>query len=446
MYDHVGFGFHRYSTDIEWLVPHFEKMLYDQATLSIAYVEAYQAAGKKQYAEVAEQVFSYVLRDMTSPEGGFYSAENADSEGEEGKFYVWTWEEIKTILGNRQAEVFLRFYGVTEGGNFEGARNILHVSKKLEEFAKGEGIESEKLKRSLEESREKLFAAREKRVHPSKDDKILTDWNGLMIAAMAKGAQALDKQEYARAASRAADFLLKNLRRPDGRLLHRYREGEAAIPGYLDDYAFLVWGLLELYQATFETRYLREAITFTNEMLTIFWDEKDGGLFFTGEDAEKVLARTKEVYDGAIPSGNSIALLNLVRLGRMTANEEFEKKAEALMRSYGGQVNRSPTAFAQFLVGVDFALGPTKEIVIAGKSDQGDTKKMLRAIHQRFLPRQVLILHPDDENKETIEELASFVKEQYSIDGKATAYVCENNACKLPTTNVEEMISQIESE
>jgi uncharacterized protein YyaL (SSP411 family) len=446
MYDQLGFGFHRYSTDVRWLVPHFEKMLYDQAMLAIACVEAYQATRKAEYAETARQVFTYVLRDMTSPEGGFYSAENADSEGEEGKFYVWTQEEIRQILGDRQADVFSRFYGVTEGGNFEGARNILHVSKNLDEFAKSEVIQPENLKETLEESREKLFRLREKRIHPSKDDKVLTDWNGLMIAALAKGAQAFDQPDYADAAARAADFLLKNLRRPDGRLLHRYREGEAAIVGYLDDYAFLIWGLLELYEATFQTRYLKEAVTLANDMLKIFWDEKDGGFFFTGEDAEEVLARTKEVYDGAIPSGNSVALLDLIRLGRMTANEEFEDKATALMRAFGGQITRSPTAFAQLLVGVDFALGPTKEIVIAGGLGQEDTKKMLGAIHQRFLPRQVLIFHPEDENREAIEQLAPFVKEQNSIDGKATAYVCENYACKIPTTKVEQMISQIESE
>jgi uncharacterized protein YyaL (SSP411 family) len=446
MHDHLGFGFHRYSTDAKWLVPHFEKMLYDQAMLAVAYVEAYQATGKTEYAETARQLFTYALRDMTSPDGGFYSAENADSEGEEGKFYVWTQDEIKKILGERQADVFLRFYGVTERGNFEGSRNVLHIDTRIEELAKKEGMTPEELREILDKSRGMMFAARKKRMHPSKDDKILTDWNGLMIAAMAKGAQALDRPDYAQVAGSAADFLLKNLRRSDGRLLHRYREGEAAIPGYLDDYAFLIWGLLELYQATFETRYLTEAVTLTDDMLKIFWDEKEGGFFFTGDDAEKVLARTKEVYDGAIPSGNSVALLDLLRLGRMTAKEELEEKAAALMRSFGGQITRSPTGFTQFLIGVDFALGPTKEIVIAGQLDGEDTRRMLRAIGQRFLPRQVLILHPGDEKREAIEQLASFVKEQYSIDGKATAYVCENYACELPTTNVDEMISRIESD
>jgi uncharacterized protein YyaL (SSP411 family) len=446
VYDHLGFGFHRYSTDVRWLVPHFEKMLYDQAMLAIAYVEAYQATGKAEYAETARQIFAYVLRDMTSAQGGFFSAENADSEGEEGRFYVWTMEEIKDILGERQGDVFSRFYGVIEAGNFEGSRNILHVGEELDEFAKSEGMEPGELRKGLEESRGKLFRAREERIHPSKDDKILTDWNGLMIAALAKGGQALNEPRYADAAARAADFLLKNLRHPDGRFLHRFRGGEAAIPGYLDDYAFLIWGLLELYQATFEVSHLREAVMLTDEMLKIFWDEKNGGLFFTGEDAEEGLARAKEVYDGAIPSGNSAALLNLVRLGRMTSNEEFEKKAEALMWAFGGQITRSPTAFAQFLVGVDFALGPTKEIVIVGGLDQEETKTMLAAIHERFLPRQILILRPNDESREVVEQLAPFVKGQNSIGGKTTAYVCENYACKLPTTEIDEMISQIESE
>jgi hypothetical protein len=446
MYDHLGFGFCRYSTDAQWLVPHFEKMLYDHATLAIAYIEAYQATGKKQYAEVAEQIFTYVLRDMNSPEGGFYSSENADSEGEEGKFYVWSEKEIKDILGEEEGYLFCRFYGVTDRGNFEGEKNILHVTKTIEDFAKEEGIKPERLSEILDKSREKLFRDRERRVHPSKDDKILTDWSGLMIAAFAKGAQALDEPKYADVASRAADFLLNNLRRSDGWLLHRYREGEAAIPGYLDDYAFLVWGLLELYQTTFQICYIKEALALTNQMVEIFWDDQKGGFFFTGQDAEEVLARTKQVHDGAIPSGNSVALLNLLRLGRMTANQEFEKKADAAMQSIGGQVVRSPIGFTQLLVGLDFALGPTREIVITGEAKEENTKKMLGAIHQRFLPRKVVLLHPDGEEGEAIERISPYLREQGKVDGKATAYICENYACKLPTTDIEQMIFLIESD
>jgi uncharacterized protein YyaL (SSP411 family) len=446
VYDHLGFGFCRYSTDAFWLVPHFEKMLYDQATLAIAYIEAYQATGKKQYAKVAKQIFTYVLRDMTSPEGGFYSSENADSEGEEGKFYVWSEKEIKDILGEKEGNLVCRFYSVTERGNFEGGRNILHVARTIDEFSREEGTELERIKEILGKSREKLFRVRKQRVHPSKDDKVLTDWNGLMIAALAKGAQALDEPKYAEAASNAVDFLLNNLRRSDGRLLHRYREGEAVIPGYLDDYAFLIWGLLELYQTTFQIRYLKEALNLTNQMIEIFWDEQNGGFFFTGQDTEEVLARTRQVHDGAIPSGNSVALLNLLRLGRMTANQEFEKKADAAMQSIGGQVNRSPTGFTQLLVGLDFALGATREMVIAGEVKEKKTKEMLRAVYQCFLPRKVLLLHPDGEDGKAIEQIAPFVKDQGKVDGKATAYICENYACKLPTTDIEHMIALIESD
>jgi uncharacterized protein YyaL (SSP411 family) len=445
MYDHLGFGFHRYSTDSKWLVPHFEKMLYDQAMLAIAYIEAYQATGKEQYAEVARQIFSYVLRDMTSPEGAFYSSENADSEGEEGKFYAWTQDEIKAILGNQKGDLFCRFYGVTEKGNLEEGRSVLHIEKPIEEFAIEEGMAVHELNKTLKQSRKRLFAAREKRIHPSKDDKVLTDWNGLMIAALSKGSQALNKPEYADAARKAADFLLQELRRKDGRLLHRYREGEAALPAFLDDYTFVVWGLIDLYQATFEARYLQEALALTDDMLRLFWDDTDGGLYFAGSDGEELIARMKDAYDGAIPSGNSVASLNLLRLGRMTMRQELEKKAEKAIESFGKTINSSPTAFSQFFIALDFAVGPVKEIVIAGNLLKEDTNQMLDAVRSRFLPRKVLILHPEGGEGKAIEKIVPFVKHQNKINGKATAYVCESYACKAPTTDIRKMISHIES-
>jgi uncharacterized protein YyaL (SSP411 family) len=443
MYDHLGYGFHRYSTDSKWLVPHFEKMLYDQAMLAIAYIEAYQVTGKEQYAEVARQIFIYVLRDMKASEGAFYSSENADSEGKEGKFYIWTQEEIEATLGKQKGNLFCRFYGVTKKGNLEEGKSVLHIKKPVEEFARDEGMAPDELKKILEQSHKKLFAAREKRIHPSKDDKILTDWNGLMIAALSKGAQALNKPEYADAARKAADFLLKELRRKDGRLMHRYREGEAALPAYLDDYAFLVWGLVDLYEATFEARYLQEALALTDDMLRLFWDDKDSGLYFTGSDSEKLIARMKDAYDGAIPSGNSVASLNLLRFGRMTMREELEKKAEQAMESFGKTISRSPPAFSQLLIALDFAVGPTREIVIAGNLLQEETNQMLDAVRRRFLPRKVLILHPEGEEGKAIEKIVPFIKHQNKINGKATAYVCESYACKAPTTDVAKMISHI---
>jgi hypothetical protein len=303
----------------------------------------------------------------------------------------------------------------------------------------------QELKKILDQSRQRLFASREKRIHPSKDDKILTDWNGLMIAAFSKGAQALNEPEYADAARKAADFLLKELRRKDGRLLHRYREGEAALPGYVDDYAFLVWGLIDLYETTFEARYLQEALTLTDDMLKLFWDDKEGGLYFTGADNEKLIARMKDVYDGAIPSGNSVASLNLLRLGRITMRQELEEKAEQAIESFGKTISRSPTGFSQFLIALDFAVGPTKEIVIAGDLHQEDTNLMLHTIRRRFLPVKVLILHPEGEEGKAIEKIIPFIKGQNKINEKAAAYICENYTCKLPTTDVQKMISFIES-
>jgi uncharacterized protein YyaL (SSP411 family) len=445
LYDHLGFGFHRYSTDARWLVPHFEKMLYDQAMLAIAYSEAYQATRKPQYAEVAEGIFEYVRRELTSPDGAFYSAEDADSEGEEGKFYVWSYEEVESILGKENGDLFCRFFGITKEGNFEKGKNVLHAQRAVDEFVAELNTSVEVFRPVLESARRELFRSREKRVHPFKDDKILTDWNGLMIAALAKGTQALGKPEHADAARRAADFLLKRLRDENGRLLHRYREGEAAVLGYLDDYAFLVFGLIELYEATFEVNYLKEALSLTKDMLELFWDEDRSGFYFSGRDSESLIARTREIHDGAIPSGNSIAALNLLRLGRMTMQDELEGKARALMESFSGTVGRSPSSFAQLLTALDFTLGPTKEIVIAGEMDDRNTQKMLAAVRERFLPGKIIIFHPEDGTGQEIERIVPFVKNQNTVEEKATAYVCENYSCNLPTTVIAEMISLIEA-
>jgi len=441
--DHLGYGFHRYSTDRKWLTPHFEKMLYDQAMLAIAYIEAYQATKKESYAEVARGIFNYVLRDMTSPDGGFYSAEDADSEGEEGKFYVWTPEEVKRIIGEKAGDIFCRFYGVTKAGNFEGGRSILNIETPIEIFAQKEGIELARLKKILEESRRKLFTERQKRVHPHKDDKILVDWNGLMIAALAKGAQVFENEEYARSAARCADFILKRMRRQDGRLLHMFRDGASPLPGYLNDYAFLIWGLIDLYESTFEVKYLKEAVSLNEEMLKLFWDEKEGGLFFSGEGNEELIIKRKETYDGATPSGNSVAALNLLRLGRMTAKDTFERKADELINAFSSVVEGHPTGYSQFLIAVDFAIGPSKEIVIAGEPGHEDTMEMLMAIRSEFFPRKVVLLHPGGKDGEEIENLSPFLKEQRAIGGKSTAYVCENYTCKLPTTNIKELIQQL---
>ncbi len=447
IYDHVGFGFHRYSTDSGWLVPHFEKMLYDQAMLAVAYTEAYQATEKSQYAKTAQEILAYVLRDMTAPNGGFYSAEDADSEGVEGKFYVWSAEEINRALEADEADLLERAFNIKLSGNFgEEATgkltgfNILHLKESFSEVASVLKLSQEQLEEVLERARTKLFAVREKRIHPGKDDKILTDWNGLMIAALSKGAQAFDRPEYADAARKAADFILQTMRDPEGKLLHRFRDNEAALPAHADDYSFLIWGLLELYEAGFDVRYLEGAVELNNEFIAHFWDNEGGGFYFTADDSEQLLVRNKEIYDGAAPSGNSVATLNLLRLARITANADLEQKAEIVARTFSGNINQFPSAYTQMLVALEFALGPSYEVVIAGRAEADDTQAMLRELRRVFIPDKVVLLRPVDGDLPEIARLAGYTTEQVSLEGKATAYVCANYQCELPTTNSDKML------
>ncbi|MFC1991805.1 thioredoxin domain-containing protein [Chloroflexota bacterium] len=452
IYDHVGFGFHRYSTNSHWLVPHFEKMLYDQALLATAYTEAYQATGKEEYGRTANEIFNYVLRDMQFPEGGFYSAEDADSEGEEGKFYVWTLSEIREVLSDAEVDLTAKVFNILESGNFTsevGGRangaNILHLSKSVTELAADLNMPEEDLRKGTEAIREKLFTCRKKRVPPQKDDKILTDWNGLMIAALAKGGRVLNEPRYADAARHAADFIVTNLRTPEGRLLHRYRNGQAAVPANLDDYAFMVYALLELYETTFEVDYLRLALDFNQVLMGHFWDEDDDGFYFTADDAENLLVRRKEIYDGAIPSGNSVAMLNLLRLGRITADAELEQRAVRIGAAFSETVRQLPVAHTQLLVALDFAVGPSYEVVIVGNSNLNDTKEMVSAIHQHFIPNKVIILRPTEEAAPRIDNIASFVRHNSASNDKATAYVCLNYKCKLPTTDINIMLGLLDS-
>ncbi|MCF8039990.1 MAG: thioredoxin domain-containing protein [Desulfohalobiaceae bacterium] len=361
VFDQLGFGFHRYSTDKEWLVPHFEKMLYDQAMLSLAYLEAFEATGNAFYADTADEVFSYVLRDLTSLEGVFFSGEDADSEGVEGKFYVWSTSEIRDILPEKEAEVVIKAYNLKDEGNFRDeatrqltGRNILHqLSTDLLKTAGDLGLSFEDVQILLDQARRKLFAAREKRIRPLLDDKVLTDWNGLMIAALAFGGKTLEREDYSLAASRAADLLLEKMRDNEGNLLHRYKDGEAGIPGFLDDYAFLAWGLLNLAEATGNMRYLTAASELTRKMLLHFRDEEQGGLFLSADYAETVLVRTREFYDGAIPSGNSAALMNIVRLIRAGENTGLQQEMQGLVQAFSGLIQSQPTGFTYFLCGLD---------------------------------------------------------------------------------------------
>ncbi len=450
IYDQIGFGFHRYSTDKQWLVPHFEKMLYDQALLSLAYTEAFQATGKTRYKETVQEILTYILRDMTSPEGGFYSAEDADSEGEEGKFYLWEEEEIIKILGS-DANLAIQIFTVKKTGNFIDSvtnempgSNILHLSKTWSDLAKENNITEKELRQIVDASRKKLFEVREKRIHPYKDDKILTDWNGLMIAAFARASQALQEPQYAKAAEKAANFILLKMKSKDGSLLHRYRDGEAKLPAHVDDYAFFIWGLLELYEATFDPAWLKAAIGLNQYLIAHYWDNKNGGFFFTSNQGEALITRTKEIHDGAVPSGNSIAMNNLLRLGRITANPDLEKKAAQIAKSFSSSVRSAPSAYTMLMQAVDFAIGPSYEIVIAGNPEADDTKNMLKELGKRFVPNKVVLMRPTSGEEPDISKIAEFTKYQKSLDGKATAYVCLNYLCKTPTTDPAKMLELLQ--
>ena len=442
VYDQVGYGFHRYSTDARWRLPHFEKMLYDQAMLSMAFLEAFQATGKTLYAETAGEIFTYVLRDLKAPGGGFYCAEDADSEGEEGKFYQWTESEIREALDPDEAALVIETFGIEKDGNFldeatrqRTGRNVLFLARSPEEAARA----------MLEGAREKLFRARERRVRPGRDDKILTDWNGLMIAAMAKGAQVLDRPDWAEAAAEAARFVLTRLRDERGRLLHRYREGEAAVPGMLDDYAFLIWGLLELYEASFEAGTLKTALELADNTIDHFLDEKDGGFFFTADDGEEILFRQKDSYDGAIPSGNSVIMLDLLRLSRITGRSDLEQKAIGVSRAFARNIGQIPSAYSQLMVALEFLAGPQFEIVVAGKPGAQDTQAMLDAVRRSFLPNRVLLLRPQGAGSGAIAAIAPYTKDMKAEGGRATAYVCRNFACAKPVRTVEEMLGLLKA-
>jgi hypothetical protein len=443
IFDQIGFGFHRYSVDKEWLVPHFEKMLYDQALLAMAYTEAYQATGQLEFARVAREVFSYVIRDMTSPDGGFYSAEDADSEGKEGLFYLWTPQEVEKHLGKDLGDLFCRFYDITGAGNFEEGRSIPHMPVSFEAFAARQAMDSARLDSLLTDARDRLFGVREKRIHPLKDDKILTSWNGLMIAALAKANQVLGDQAYGQAARRAAAFILKHLKTSRGRLLRRYRQGEVAHPGYLDDYAFLVWGLIELYEATFDISYLEEAVGLNERMIDIFWDKEGGGLYFTGKGNEPLITRSKEIYDGALPSGNSVAALNFLRLARLTGNLDLEKRSEQLTGAFATQVVDQPIAYTQLLAALDFMIGPSQEIVVAGDPALETTRAMLEAVQRRFLPNKVLLLRPQGVEGNRLTALSPFVEGMAPIDDQPTVYICEQYACQAPIRDMGQLASAL---
>jgi uncharacterized protein YyaL (SSP411 family) len=426
IHDQLGGGFHRYSTDAEWRMPHFEKMLYDQAINARAYLEAYQATNDPDDAAVARDIFAYVVRDLTASDGAFYAAEDADSEGEEGRFYLWSREEIVAVLGKDRGSLVADFYGVSA----PQVHTTLQVSTPADAFAKQHSLDSGAFRVTLGKANRALFTARSKRARPLRDEKIITAWNGLMISSLAYGSAVLSDPEYATAAARAADFILTHMQR-DGRLLRSFRNQPASTPGYLDDYASLILGLSDLYAATFDVHWLRESDRLSRDMLRLFADPATGGLRYTAVDHESLIASNDDAYDGALPSAQSLAALALLRLGRLTMNETFERRGRAVLAANSQSVSQAPQAHTQMLMALDVVLGPTKEIVIAGAADADATRTLVTTVRHRYLPRTVLALHPPSDG--AIEALIPFLKTQTMIDGKPAAYVCEKYVCKLPT-------------
>jgi uncharacterized protein len=425
VYDQVGFGFHRYSTDPAWRVPHFEKMLYDQALLCMAYVDAWRATGNDFYRRTAEEICAYILRDMTSPEGGFFTAEDADSEGEEGKFYLWTRADLEQALSSDDLQSFRATYRTEGDGE-------LILYRDPAEFAAPGRIE------------QVLFKHRQSRQRPSLDDKVLTDWNGLMIAALARAGAAFEEPLLRDAASRAAEFLLQRVVDASGRLLHRYRDGEAAITGFADDSVFLSWGLLELYEATFEPRWLAEAIRCMDDALSRFWDPSAGGFFQTADGAAGVPgSRSRPLIDGVIPSANSAGAYVLTKLAEITAREKYRAHAESIIRLYPREAPANGLSFAFFLSALDFFLGPSFQVVVAGNPEDQEARAMLRHLNRRYLPNVSVVFRPTGEQASEIVRIAPYTASQNLVNGKATAYVCMGWACELPTNDPAVMLRHL---
>jgi len=431
IYDHIGFGFSRYSVDPKFLVPHFEKMLYDNALLAIAYTEAYQITGKEKYREIAEEILTYCLRDIEHPEGGFYSAEDADSEGEEGKFYLWSKEEVIFLLGEETGELFCRVYDISEEGNFEGKNIPNLVSEDLETFAKRRGMDPDALKKKLDMARKTLFLEREKRVRPFKDDKILLSWNGLMIAALAICGRIMGKKEFLVAAEKAFRFIESHLF-INGRAMVRFREGEVKEKAFLDDYAFYLWGLMELYNGTGKTHYLNRAKGLADMMIDLFWDEKNGGFYFTGSDQETLLFRQKQSYDGALPSGNSVAAMQLLKLGKVTGNFTLEEKAEKIFQVFSQDIEGYPQGHTMMLMAFMMSRHPMKQVVILqGEEEDPEMTEAIRRLRTGYHPGLTWIIG----KKEELEKVSDFIRDFRTIGGKTTLFLCENFQCQSPVTD-----------
>lgn len=434
IYDHLGGGFHRYSVDDRWLIPHFEKMLYDNALLSRTYFEAYQATQNEMYRGVANEILNFVLREMKSPEGGFYSTQDADSEGIEGKFYVWTRDQIKEILGKENGTPFCAYYGVTSQGNFEGKSSVLYIASSLEKVSELYGIAPPKLENLLERGRKQLYANREKRIRPRRDEKILTSWNGLMISSFVDGFKITGDQLYLDGAKKAASFILREMRK-EGVLMRVFKQGKSQWKGYSEDYAFFIQALIDLYEATFEMDWVKEAEDLSQRMIHQFWDNKHGGFFFSGKENETLIARSKSPYDNATPSSNSVAVFNLIRLGYLTGEESLKKKAGQILQLFFNFLSEHPSGFTHMLSGLSLFLNP-EEIGIIGSRNDLKTQSMVKEIYLAYLPHKILSLRDPQELIEG--NWFPFIREKGDVEAP-TVFICKGFTCMPPAKDEKEL-------
>lgn len=436
IFDQLGYGFSRYSVDEQWRVPHFEKMLYDNALLCYAYLEAYQITQKQELADTAQEILIYLLRDMRDEQGGFYAAEDADSEGVEGKFYTWTLDEILSILGPEKGKIFAAFYHATAEGNFEQGTNILNsIGNDPAYYAQQAGMSLSEWKFFLNNGRQALYAQREKRIHPFKDKKILTGWNALVIVALSKAAKVLGKKEYLTAGEQCLSFIFNHLMK-DKRLLARYKDGDSAFPAYVDDYAYLLWALLEIYDASGNVHYIDRALTLCQDMKVLFWDEAQGGFFFPGNDAQGLIMRSKEIYDGALPSGNSVAAYALLRLARVTEDDHIKNLTAELLRAFAGEVEKYPQAYSFFLIALHLYLSPPVHILLTGEG-KAHYIQFQEILQKVFLPQSTIAFQNARQQKK--QWILPKELDGQSVAEKAAVYICENFACHPPITEPKQL-------
>ena len=434
IFDQIGYGFHRYSTDKEWLVPHFEKMLYDQAMLTMAYTEAYQITQNQLYQNISEEILTYVDRDMTDKRGGFYSAEDADSEGEEGLFYLWTLQELQKITSKDDFSFLTDLYSLDSSGNFKDeatrqftGKNIFHLKNLINDKSKS---------KQIKEINNNLFNIRKKRIHPLKDNKILTDWNGLMIVAYAKAGIAFNNKSFINTAEKSTQFILNNLTDNNGRLIKRYRNGVSGLDAHLDDYAFMIWGLLELYEATFKPSYLSEAISLNRIMVDEFWSD-EGGFYLGSDKSEQLIVRSLTGYDGAIPSGNAIAAYNLLKLTRLTGEEKWAEMAQKLFKVFSNDIKNTPIGYTSTLSAFMFELSKPKEIIVVGSGSNLETQAALTLLRSKYIPNKIMLFKDTDDKIQSLTPLAKWTSNHQMINNKTTYYICEDFSCKLPTNDIE---------